>query len=194
MDFDIIEIDKKLVSSELKDVHFICDLSVCKGACCVEGDNGAPVAEDELEIMDNLLEKVRPYLTAEGIAAIEKDGAYIYDEEEQEYGTTLIDGKACAFINYEKGIAVCGIEKAYNDGVVDFKKPISCHLYPIRVTKLGEYDALNYEKWDICSAACVKGKQEKLPVYKFLKEPLVRKYGVAFYDALDDALNREKEV
>lgn len=189
MNIDIIEIDNKLISSELKDVHFICDLSVCKGACCVEGDNGAPVAEDELEIMTNLVEKVKPYLTAEGIAAIEKNGAYQYNEDEGEYGTTLIDGKACAFINYERGIAVCGIEKAYNDGVVDFKKPISCHLYPIRITKLGEYEALNYEKWDICNAACIKGKQEKLSVYRFLKEPLIRKYGAEFYEALDGAFS-----
>lgn len=192
MSFDIIEIDGKIVSSDLKKVHFICDLNACKGACCVEGDNGAPVAENELEIMDNLVAKVKPYLTEKGIAAIAKHGAYQYDETEKEYGTTLIDGKACAFINYDNGIAVCGIEKAYNDGVVDFKKPISCHLYPVRVSKLANFEALNYEKWDICSAACVKGKQEKLPVYKFLKEPLTRKYGPEFYTALDQAFSKQE--
>lgn len=192
MSFDIIEIDNKLISSNLKNVHFICDLNVCKGACCVEGDNGAPVAEDELEIMDKLVEKVKPYLTEKGIAAIEKNGAYQYDKKEKEYGTSLIDGKACAFINYENGISICGIEKAYNDGVIDFKKPISCHLYPVRITKLAGYEALNYEEWDICAAACVKGKKAKLPVYKFLKEPLIRKYGPGFYTALDSAFEQEE--
>ena len=191
MSFEIVEIDGKIISPDLKTKHFICDLTVCKGACCVEGDNGAPLEKNELEIIDNLLEKVKPYLTQEGITAIEKNGAYQYDEKQKEYGTTLIDGQACAFINYEKGIAVCGIEKAYKDKVVDFKKPISCHLYPVRVTKIGKNEALNYEQWDICSAACAKGAQEKLPVYKFLKEPLTRKYGEQFYATLEYAFRNE---
>ena len=184
---DTIAIEDKWISGDLKDKHFICDLSVCKGACCVEGDNGAPLEVEELPILVKLLDKVKPYLTPQGIAAIEENGAYTYDADFQEYNTTLIDGKACAFINYDNGIAICGIEKAYQDKVVDFKKPISCHLYPIRVTKLAEGEALNYEKWDICKAACIKGEKEKVPVYQFLKEPLIRKYGEAFYATLDFA-------
>lgn len=189
---EIVEIDGKLISSDLKEKHFLCDLTVCKGACCVEGDQGAPLEEDELPFVDALVEKIKPYITAEGLAAIEKNGPYQYDAKDKEYGTTLIDGKACAFVNYERGKAVCGIENAHKDGITEFKKPISCHLYPIRITKLAEYEALNYEKWDICSAACVKGKQEKLPVYKFLKEPLTRKYGEQFYATLEFAFRDKK--
>tara|TARA_B110000914_G_scaffold209504_1_gene207910 strand:+ start:94 stop:660 length:567 start_codon:yes stop_codon:yes gene_type:complete len=183
----MIVIEDKIISEDLKEKHFICDLTVCKGACCIEGDGGAPLEVEELEKVTQIFEKVKPYLTKEGIAAVEEFGAYVYDEEEKTHGTTLVNGKACAFVNYEKGITYCGIEKAYNRGEIDFMKPISCHLYPIRVTKYDTYEAVNYETWDICSAACVKGAQEKVPVYKFLKTPLIRKYGKKFFDALEFA-------
>lgn len=187
----MVVIEDKIISEDLKDKHFICDLTVCKGACCVEGDGGAPLEDDELEKITNVFEKVKPYLTVEGIAVIEEFGPYVYDEEEKTYGTTLINGKACAFVNYENGVSYCGIEKAFYDKKVDFMKPISCHLYPIRVTKYETYEAVNYEKWDICNAACIKGAQEKVPVYKFLKIPIIRKYGEKFYEALKFAFTKE---
>ncbi len=183
----MIAIEDKLISDDLKEKHFICDLNACKGACCVEGDGGAPLEKKELEQLKSIFEKVKPYLTVEGIATIEEFGSFVYDEKEDSYSTTLINGKACAFVNYENGISFCGIEKAYKDKKIDFKKPISCHLYPIRVTKHATYEALNYEKWDICKAACIKGALKKVPVYKFLKEPLIRKYGKEFYKALEFA-------
>jgi len=185
----MVAIEDKLISEDLKDIHFICDLSVCKGSCCVEGDGGAPLEKNELQKITDVFEKVKPYLSVEGIAAIEENGAYSYNEKEDEYSTTLINGKACAFVNYENGVSYCGIEKAFYDKEVDFLKPISCHLYPIRITKYETYEAVNYETWDICKAACFKGKQEKVPVYKFLKTPLIRKYGEKFYAALEYAFS-----
>ncbi len=189
----MIAIEDKLISEDLKDKHFICDLTVCKGACCIEGDGGAPLEKDELEKITAVIEHVKPYLTKEGIEVIEEFGPYVYDEKEDEYGTTLINGKACAFVNYEKGVSYCGIEKAYYDKKIDFMKPISCHLYPIRITKYETYEAVNYETWDICKAACIKGAQEKVPVYKFLKIPLIRKYGEKFYAALEFAFSKEEK-
>lgn len=186
----MIVIEDKIISEDLKDVHFICDLTSCKGACCVEGEGGAPLEDNEVAIVKDIYEKVKPYLTKEGINIIEEFGTSIYDEDEKTYSTTLIEGKACVFVNYENGISYCGIEKAHKDGKIDFLKPISCHLYPIRITKYATYEAVNYETWDICNAACIKGKQEKVPVFKFLKEPIIRKYGEKFFEALKFAFSK----
>jgi hypothetical protein len=180
----MIAIENTLVSDEILENAFVCDLNRCKGECCVAGDMGAPLDEDELPVLESIYEDIKPYLSETGIAAIEKQGLYLIEEGEKEYTTPLIDGKECVYTIFDKGIAACGIERAYLDGKIDFKKPISCHLYPVRINRLDGYDAVNYHHWDVCSPACSLGKQLKVPVYVFLKEPLTRKYGSDWYDQL----------
>ncbi len=179
-----------LISDEVVTEQFICDLQACKGACCWEGDYGAPLEEAELGILTSIYPLVRPYLTEEGQKAIDLNGPFTYNEDNEDHGATLVNNGPCAFMTYDAlGIAQCGIELAFRDGVTDFRKPISCHLYPIRVNKKPEanFESLNYERWHICSAACELGKKEKVPVYRFLKEALIRQYGAGFYEELDQA-------
>src|SRR6266536_3306204 len=168
----MIAIDNKLISDQIVEEQFVCDLNKCKGGCCEDGDAGAPLEIEELEELINNYEAIKPYLTPEGIAAIEKQGKYIYDTS----------------FGWVTRIIKCGIEKAYNDGKLNFKKPISCHLFPIRVkqSKQGpDIDYLNYEpRQDLCKAACRLGKKLKVPVYIFLKESIIRKYGKEFYETL----------
>ena len=159
----------------------MCDLAKCKGACCVEGDLGAPLEKKELPILDRIYEHVKPFLTQEGISAIEDQGKYLLDSE-NEYSTPTIEGKECAYVFRENGILKCGIEKAYEAGKTDFRKPVSCHLYPIRISRLKEHDALNYDRWAICNPACVLGETQKVKLYEFAREALIRKYGHTWYD------------
>lgn len=180
----MIQVGDVLVSDDIKEVEFVCHLEKCKGACCVEGDLGAPLEEDELETMKKIQRKIKSYLTPEGIKAIEEQGPYILDED-GDYSTPTIGGRECAYAMYDKqGVLKCGIEQAYLDGKIKYRKPISCHLYPIRITKKKNFEAVNYHKWSICSAACSYGKSLKVPLYKFLKEPLIRKYGQDWYNQL----------
>lgn len=189
----MIAVGDKLVSDEVFDKKFVCDLSACKGACCVEGEYGAPLAEDELEILDSIKEKVAPYLSEEGRKAIRKQGCHVTDPD-GDHVTPLIDGKECAFTTFDKdGVAKCGIEQAFNDGAVDFRKPISCHLYPIRVTRLKDFEALNFHHWPICAPACSCGEKLEVPTYKFLKAPLVRRYGESWYNDLEQTYAVWKE-
>lgn len=184
----MIIVDNAVLSDDLKENFFVCNLEKCKGACCVEGDLGAPLNEDELPVIEEILEDVKPYLTEEGIKAIEEQGPYILDEE-GDYSTTTINNKECAYAYYdEHQILKCGIEQAYLDGKISYKKPISCHLYPIRITKYDHYDALNYDRWDICSPACDLGAKLQVPVYKFLRDPLIRKYGEDWYQKLEQTI------
>jgi hypothetical protein len=185
-----------LVSDDVVEQHFICNLKACKGACCWEGDFGAPLEEAERAILEDILPQLRPFLAPEGIAAIEAQGSSVYFEGMEGYGTPLVEGRACAYLTYDPlGIAQCGIERAWKAGAVDFQKPISCHLYPIRVEKFEHFDseALNYDRWDICSAACTLGEKEQVPVYQFLKDAIIRKYGEAFYEELDGAARFVRE-
>ena len=180
-------VQDKLVSDDIAEVHFLCDLNACKGACCWEGDAGAPLEPEETSILEEIYEDIKPFLTNAGIRAIDDIGKYYIDPEDNEPATTLIEGGPCAYINYTtEGIAQCGIEQAWKAGATSFRKPISCHLYPIRVEKNEKigFEALNYHKWNICSAACKAGKSAKLPLYVFLKEAIVRKYGEDFYEEL----------
>lgn len=154
----------------------------------MEGDLGAPLEEDELAVMRDIQEKVKPYLTKKGKAELEKQGPYIHDED-GDYSTPTINGRECAYAVYENGILKCGIERAWRDGVINFRKPISCHLYPIRITKYNEYDALNYDRWHICNPACNLGKSLETPLYVFLKDALIRKYGEVWYEKLVAAIN-----
>jgi hypothetical protein len=184
----MIKVGEVLVSDDIKSVEFVCHLEKCKGACCVEGDLGAPLENDELQQMKDIQSKVQPYLTDEGREAIAKQGPYIFDDD-GDYSTPTIHGRECAYAHYDKqGVLKCGIEQAYLDGKISFRKPISCHLYPIRITKKREFEAVNYHKWSICSAACSYGKSLKVPLYKFLREPLIRKYGEDWYQQLVKAI------
>ncbi len=188
----MIEVGNVILSDDIKDEFFVCNLERCKGACCVEGDLGAPLTEEELDIMDSIQQKVLPYLSVKGRKEIENQGAYILDEE-GDYSTPTIGTKECAYSVYnEQGILKCGIEQAYIDKKINFKKPISCHLYPIRISSYDSFDAVNYDQWDICNAACSNGKALGVPVYKFLKEPLVRKYGKDWYNQLTIVIEEDE--
>lgn len=184
----MIKVGEVLVSDDIRDKEFVCNLEKCKGACCVEGDFGAPLEEGELEILEEIYPAVKPYLTPKGIQTIEKEGTHTIDDD-GEFCTPVIGGRECAYSTYDKkGILKCGIEQAYNDGKIKWKKPISCHLYPIRVTSKKHFEALNYHKWHICSPACALGRELQVPIYKFLKEPLIRKYGAGWYAELEKAM------
>ncbi|MBK6977232.1 MAG: DUF3109 family protein [Cytophagaceae bacterium] len=184
----MILIDDTCISDDVAEQFFVCNLEKCKGACCVEGDLGAPLEGVELQVLEEIYEKVKPYLSKEGIEAIEAQGKYIKDWE-GDYSTTTIDEKECAYAIYDENkVLKCGIEQAYNDGVIDFKKPISCHLYPIRITKYEHYNAINYDRWSICSDACSLGEKLGVPVYQFLKEPLIRAYGEEWYQQLEQEI------
>ncbi|MBL7856881.1 MAG: DUF3109 family protein [Cyclobacteriaceae bacterium] len=184
----MIKVGDVLVSDDIAEKEFVCNLEKCKGACCVEGDFGAPLEESELAILEEIYPMVKPYLSPEGIQAIEKQGTHTVDDE-GELCTPIIDGRECVYAIYDKkGVLKCGIEQAYNDGKISWKKPISCHLYPIRITKKKEFEAVNYHKWHICSAACSLGKELQVPLYKFLKDPLIRKYGEQWYGELVTAI------
>lgn len=180
----MIVVGNQVISDDVKERFFVCNLEKCKGACCVEGDLGAPLEKEELSKLEDIYDTVKPYLSKEGVEEIEKQGKYIRDWE-GDYSTPTIHDRECAYAVYdEKGILKCGIEQAYLDGKTDFKKPISCHLYPIRITKYEKYEALNYDRWEICSPACTLGEALNVPLYKFLREALVRKYGEQWYTEL----------
>ena len=189
----LIELEKTILSDDIAEQYFVCDLLKCKGACCVEGDLGAPLDTDELPIIEEILDKVKPYLSKEGLEAIEEEGPYILDEE-GDFSTTTVKGRECAFAIYEEsGILKCAIEKAWKDGKIDYQKPISCHLYPIRAKEYDSFTALNYDRWDICSPACHLGNESKVPLYKFLKGPLIRKFGENWYNKLVIAIKESRK-
>ena len=167
--------------------NFVCNLTRCKGACCIEGDAGAPLERRELSMLEEVYPAVKPYMTEKGIAAVEEFGTWVRDFE-GDITTPCVDGnKECAYVTWENGITKCAIEKANEEGEINWKKPISCHLYPIRITSYPEFDILNYDRWNICSSACSLGRELKVPVYKFLKDPLIRKYGEDWYRELEEA-------
>lgn len=189
----MIIIDNTILSDDIRDHHFVCDLIKCKGACCVEGDLGAPLDKEELVQIEASLPIVREYLTKEGLDVIDKIGISEEDED-GDITTTTIQGKECVFaIRDNQNILKCGIEQAWAEGKSKFRKPISCHLYPIRITKYNQYDALNYDRWSICSPACEKGEQLQVPIYKFLKEPLIKKYGQEWYERLETEIKLANE-
>ena len=181
----MIIIDDTLISEELLDKKFVCDLAACKGACCEEGDLGAPLDIEEIDAIEANLKGIRPFMSAAGLKLLDQEGFYEAAPGE-ELVTTTIDGKACVFaIQDDTQTWKCAIELAHKAGQSDFLKPISCHLYPIRIEKLKNYEGLNYDQWDLCSPACACGDRLEVPVYKFLKGPLVRKYGADWFDALE---------
>ena len=190
----MIQVEDKIISMDVFEKQFICDLNACKGACCVEGDSGAPVLKEEERILDEIYEKVKPYMRKEGVVEIENKGVAVYDSD-GELTTPLVDNRECAFVTFENGISKCAIEKAYLDDKIEFKKPISCHLFPIRIKEYRDFSAINYEEIKICKPACECGSKLEVPVYVFLKESLIRRYGIVWYKKLLNAakLLRKKD-
>jgi hypothetical protein len=183
----IIEIGDKLVSSEVFTRKFVCDLTACKGACCIQGDAGAPLKMEEVSMLEAIYPKVESYLTPQGKLAIEEKGVFYFDQDNDPV-TTLMEGGACAFTIFdEEGVAKCSIEKAYEDGVVKWKKPISCELFPIRVKKYPNFEALNFDEQKICKSACSCGEKLDVPVFRFLKKAIIRAYGEDFFHELEEA-------
>lgn len=182
----MIQIDNTLVSLDVLECQFLCGLSHCKGACCVEGDSGAPLQKKEIAELEKALPVIWDDLSPKAQEIIKKQGV-AYMDEEGDIVTSIVNGKDCVFTCYDTdGTCKCAVEKAYREGKLSFYKPVSCHLYPIRVTEYDKFSAVNYNRWNICKAAEVLGKKEKLPVYKFLKEPLIRRFGQKWYAALEE--------
>jgi hypothetical protein len=182
----MIAIGEVLVSDDVVEKHFVCDLNACKGGCCVDGDCGAPLTEEETHILADIFPKIKHLLSEHYVREIEAQGTHTLDDE-YGYVTPTVNGGICAY-GYidELGIVKCGIEKAWKEGLIDFQKPISCHLYPIRVTSSDDFEAVNYEpRKKLCRPGCKLGNKLKVPVYQFLKAPLIRKYGEEFYEALE---------
>lgn len=191
----MIQIDDAIVTMDLLEEKFLCDLSACKGECCVEGESGAPLENEEVKIIEDLLPIVWDDLSPAAKEVIKEQGV-AYKDYDGDMVTSIVNGKDCVFTYYdEEGICKCAIEKAYREGKVDFYKPISCHLYPIRLEKYREFTAVNYHRWRVCKAAVLLGEKKGLPVFKFLKEPLIRRFGEAWYNELElvaDELEKQK--
>lgn len=182
----MIQIDDKILSIDLFKKKYVCDITKCKGDCCFEGDSGAPLEEEETAILDKIYPIVEQFLNEKEKAEIARQGRWVIDEDGDKV-TPIIDGKECVYTyRDDDGTWMCAIEKTYREGLIDFKKPISCHLYPIRVTKYKTFEALNFHDWDVCKAAHELGQKLGVPVFKFLKEPIIRKYGEAFYEEMEN--------
>jgi len=180
----MFQIDDTLISEEIISEEFVCNISKCKGQCCVSGSAGAPLEKGETKILEKLYNKISPFLSKKGRMAIKKQGNYVIGFD-GDLETPLIEDKECAYTVFDKGgVAQCGIEKAYNNGAIKWNKPISCHLYPIRVNKYPTFTAVNYHEWSVCDSACSLGAELKVPVYKFVKNALVRKFGKKWFKKL----------
>jgi hypothetical protein len=181
----MFELGKTVVSEEILEREFVCNLQACKGGCCVDGNAGAPVEEEETLILDEIYPKVKPFLRPEGVAAIESQGTYVKGDD-GEWETPLLNGAECAYVIYQGGIALCGIEAAFRAGEISWKKPVSCHLYPVRIREYTQLTAVNYHRWHICDPACELGAELRVPIYKFVREALIRKFGEAWYAELEE--------
>lgn len=190
----MIQIDNKIISLDLFTSYFSCDLGACQGICCVEGNAGAPLDEEEIAILESEWDQYAPYMTPEGKKAIEEQGVAVIDMD-GDLTTPLVDGAECAYTIEENGITWCAIEKAWTEGKTPYRKPISCHLYPIRLVKLSdELTGLQYHRWEVCQAAEILGKQKGVPVYRMLKEPIIRKYGEKFFEVMEECEAELKEM
>jgi hypothetical protein len=187
----MLQIKDTLISQDLIEQKFCCDLEKCKGACCVKGDAGAPLIKEEVDLLPKVINKIKPYLRKAGVESIEKLGTHVIDEE-NETVTPLVEGKECAYVIFEKGIAKCGIEQAFEAGEITFQKPVSCHLYPVRLRRYEQFIAVNYDKWDICEPARKLGERLKLSVHTFVRDALVRRFGKNWYMHLKVAEKRSK--
>jgi hypothetical protein len=182
----MIQIDDTIVSLDLIEKQFACNLSKCRGMCCVYGESGAPLEEGEIAVLKEIYPAVKQYMTQEGIRAVETQGVYTTDFDNDRVTPLIGDSEDCAYTctRPENGIVFCAIEKAYLNGETGFRKPVSCHLYPVRITKYNDFEAVNYHRWNICCNALQTGEKTKTPLYVFLKEPLIRKYGEEWYRQL----------
>ncbi len=180
----MFQLGNTIVSEDILEKEFVCNLSACKGACCVAGDAGAPLKEEENKILEEIYPIVKPFLRPEGIEVIENKGTWVVGTD-GDFETPLINDADCAYVIFDGETALCGIEQAYNQGLIDWKKPISCHLYPIRIKDYSTFSAVNYNRWHICNDACTLGHELAVPVYKFLKQALVRRFGQEWYDELE---------
>jgi len=180
----VVQVGDVIVSLDVLRERFSCDLDACHGACCVEGDAGAPVTLDEIAEIEELLSEVEEDLAPEAREVIARQGV-AYSDPSGELVTSIVGGKDCVFCMKQNGFTLCALEKAWREGRTTFMKPASCHLYPIRVSRYGVYTALNYNRWDICKAAVLKGQKDDMPVYRFLREPLIRQFGQEWYDELE---------
>ena len=190
----MIIIQDVLISEDIIKEYFHCNLDACKGACCVEGDYGAPVSEGEIEKINRILPQVKAFLDEDAMEIINADGAFEYNKDAESNVTKCLSSGACVFLQKsDSGIGKCGLELAWKAGVTDFQKPVSCHLYPIRVShnELSGFEIWNYDRWHICNPACTLGKEKKIAIYQFLKEAIIRYKGEAFYEELEAAANRD---
>jgi len=191
----MFQIGDAIVASDIIEENFLCDLSACKGECCVEGESGAPLTNEEVDILENILPHVWNDLSHEAKAIIQDQGV-AYKDHDGDMVTSIVNGKDCVFTYYDKNnICKCTIEKAYKDGKINFYKPVSCHLYPIRLDKYKDFTAVNYHRWRVCKAAVALGNKEGLKIYQFLKEPLIRHFGKDWYEELEfvaEEYNKQK--
>ena len=187
----MLQIDNKIVSTEILTEYFSCDIYKCFGACCVHGDSGAPLEEEEKHLIEKYLDKLKPYLSSEALEVIEKNGISVIDNDNELVTPLIGDSEECVYSCFSGITCMCTIEKAYINGEIPFNKPVSCHLYPIRIKTFGEVIALNYDRWSICESAREAGNKNKKPVFMFLKEPLIRKFGKEFYEILEEIWQNE---
>jgi hypothetical protein len=181
----MVLIDQVLIEDEVLKEQFVCNLKACRGICCVEGDSGAPLEPEETIILENIWLHIKPFMNQKGIEAVEKQGTWIRAQDGS-LETPLVNGKECAYTIFENGIAACGIEKAFLAGATDFRKPVSCHLYPVRIDEQkNNFELMRYDVWDICAPACKLGAKERVPVFRFVKDAIIRKYGTEFYEQLE---------
>jgi len=185
----MLSIDHVIISDEVLNQYFACDILACKGRCCIEGDAGAPLEEEEVSILEDFLDEIKPYMLPESIQAVEQNGVFDYDEDGI-LVTPLIHDKECVFVYFEENVAKCAVEKAFSEGKIDFRKPISCHLYPIRVKKFDYYERLDYHCWEVCEAARKQGKHLKISVFDYLYEPLSRRYGKEWIEKVKKNFSR----
>ena len=180
----MVQIGSAIVSFDILEKYFVCDLACCKGICCVYGESGAPLEENEIEILEEIFPKIKPFMTADGISAVEQKGVYFIDSDKDTVAQLVGDSGNCAFAFSENDVCNCAIERAYFNGDIGFRKPISCHLYPVRITKYKDFEAVNFHKWKVCDDALTLGKKKGTPLYIFLKEPLIRRFGDEWYEQL----------
>lgn len=183
----MLQINDKIIGVSLLEDKFVCDIEKCRGACCVQGDAGAPLLEEELPVLREIFPVLKPYLRRESIEAIELQGTHVTDESDGEPVTPLLNEKECVYAVFEDGIARCAIEKAWFDNKISFRKPVSCHLYPVRVKEYENFTAVNYDRWPVCKPAIPNGEKLDVPVYRFCKESIVRRFGKKFYKELEIA-------
>lgn len=180
----MLQIQHTLVSLDVIEKKFCCNLAACKGQCCVDGDSGAPLTDEETGLIEEEFHNFREFMRPEGVETVNHHGTWVIDSD-HDMVTPLINNRECAYVIFENGIAKCAIEKAFFAGKSSFRKPVSCHLYPVRVKKYKHFTAVNYDIWDICKPAVAFGEEQGIPVYQFLKEALIRRFGKEWHDELE---------